>query len=309
LAVVTTLLVGGLILIIWLSAPRLSSEIGDLSQRLPHAFETLRARLDTHPIGHLLVQAITTIKSGMPAPDGNILIILNRGINFLVGVLVIFFTGLFLAIQPRMYVRGVLHLFPPARRSRAADILGAVGYTLKWWMIGQSVDMVVIGVATAVGLWLLHVPLALVIGLLAALFNFIPNFGPLFSLVPALLLTLPDDPTKALYVLILFIVLQNLEGYVLMPLIQGKASSLPGAITIIAQVLMGLLAGGLGLALAAPLAAATFLAVKMTYVEDVLGDRIETPADHPAAEEVVEARHAAAEVSQERKAPPRTDRH
>jgi predicted PurR-regulated permease PerM len=141
------------------------------------------------------------------------------------------------------------------------------------------------------------------------LFNFIPNFGPLFSLVPALLLTLPDDPTKALYVLILFIVLQNLEGYVLMPLIQGKASSLPGAITIIAQVLMGLLAGGLGLALAAPLAAATFLAVKMTYVEDVLGDRIETPADHPAAEEVVEARHAAAEVSQERKAPPRTDRH
>ena len=137
------------------------------------------------------------------------------------------------AFDPTQYVRGALRLVPPGYRVRAGEVLGAIGYTLKWWLIGQGVTMLVIATATWLGLLVLGVPLALVLGVIAGLFNFIPNFGPLFSMVPATLLALTVSPGTALGVIILFIVLQNLEGNLLTPLIQRKAVDLPPALGII----------------------------------------------------------------------------
>ena len=119
----------------------------------------------------------------------------------------------------------------------------------------------------------------LFLGLLAARFNFIPNFGPLISGVPAFLLALADSPTKALWVVALYIFAQSLEGYVLTPLVQRRAVELPPALLILFQVLAGLLLGGLGVVLAAPLLAVIVVAVKMLYVEDVLGDDAHVPGD------------------------------
>jgi predicted PurR-regulated permease PerM len=126
--------------------------------------------------------------------------------------------------------------------------------------------------------------------------NFIPNFGPLIALIPASLLALTISPSTVLWVMLLFLVLQSIEGYILLPLIQRKAVNLPAGITIAAQVLLGLLAGPLGLVLATPLAAATFVAVKMLYVEDMLGDYIETPAHGEAQEEVQKVKQAKRQV-------------
>jgi predicted PurR-regulated permease PerM len=152
-------------------------------------------------------------------------------------------------------------------------------------------------IVTWLGLRLLGVPLAGVLGALAAMFNFIPNFGPLISMVPAALLAMMDSPQRAVYVVIMYLVLQNLEGNLLTPLIQRKAVSLPPAVAIVSQILMTTLAGGIGLMLAVPLAAAVHVVVKMLYVEDALGDRIDTPADEPnPPEEVREAKAEAAEL-------------
>jgi predicted PurR-regulated permease PerM len=302
LAIVIVVLAGTLAILLWLSAAYLAAEINQLADRLPGSIAALRDKIDSNKIGHLLLQETPQVNAALSGSGdlfGNVTGVVSRTMGSLVSVVVVFVTAFYLAANARLYVRGVIHLVPTAYRERATEVLGAIGFTLKWWLIGQSIDMLVIGVATAVGLWLLGVPLALVLGLLAALFNFIPNFGPLFALVPALLLTLPTDPKLALYVVLLFMVLQSLEGYFLMPLIQGKAVNLPGALTIIAQVLMALLAGGLGLALAAPLAAATLVAVKMLYVEDLLGDNIETPADGDAHREVREVQESAGELVKE----------
>ena len=136
--------------------------------------------------------------------------------------------------------------------------------------------MIIIGVLTAVGLWLLGVPLALTLGLLAALLTFIPNIGPILAVVPAALLALLQSPTRALYVVLLYLGIQTVESYLLTPLMQKRTVSLPPALTIFAQVLMGILVGRIGLVLATPLTAALFVLVKMLYVEDILGDSIET---------------------------------
>jgi predicted PurR-regulated permease PerM len=137
--------------------------------------------------------------------------------------------------------------------------------------------MIVIGVLIGAGLWLIGVPLWFLLGLLAALFNFIPNFGPFVSYIPSVLLALAIGPSAAIWVTVLFIVAQSFEGYLLTPLVQRKAVLLPPALTITTQVLLGILVGILGVMLAAPLTAAVLVVVKMLYVEEVLGDEMHTP--------------------------------
>lgn len=115
-----------------------------------------------------------------------------------------------------------------------------------------------------------HTPLAL--ALLAGLFSFVPYLGPIVSAVPALLLALSQDQQRALYVLILYIGVQAVEGNLLTPLVQQKAVSLPAAMILFAQIMLGVLVGGIEIVLATPLAAVILVAVKMLYIEDILGD-------------------------------------
>ena len=124
---------------------------------------------------------------------------------------------------------------------------------------------------TTIGLWLLDVPLALVLGLIAALFTFIPNIGPILSAIPAVLFGLTVSPQQALYVGLLYGGIQVVESYLLTPLVQRKTIELPPALTLAAQVLLGVTFGGLGVALAAPLTAVTVVGTRMLYVEDALG--------------------------------------
>jgi predicted PurR-regulated permease PerM len=193
------------------------------------------------------------------------------------GVLAMFvvflFLGLFLAATPGLYVNGMIRLIPISKRARAREVLSATGSVLRWWLLGKVAEMIVVGVLTALGLSWLGVQPALTLGLLAAVLTFIPNFGPILSVIPAVLLAFTQDPIQALYVIILYVVIQTIESYLLTPLIHQRTVSLPPALTISAQVLLGILAGGLGVIVATPLTAALLLIVKMLYIEDILGDK------------------------------------
>ena len=152
------------------------------------------------------------------------------------------------------------------------DVLDAVGDTLRRWLVGRALLMVINGVCTAAGLWLLGIPLALTLGTIAGLLNFVPNIGPIIAGVPAVLIAWTHGPMPAFYVLLLYVALQSLDGYVLTPLIQQRTVSLAPALTIAVQVLFGVLAGTMGLLLATPVTAATLVLVRKLYLEDVLGD-------------------------------------
>jgi predicted PurR-regulated permease PerM len=133
--------------------------------------------------------------------------------------------------------------------------------------------MMTIGVLTTLGLWVLGIDLALVLGVLAALLSFIPNIGPLIALIPAALIGLFGGPDMLLYVIALYAGIQMVESYVLTPVLQQSMVDLPPARTLGMQVVLGVLAGALGLILAAPLTAVAMVVVSMWYVQDVLGDR------------------------------------
>jgi predicted PurR-regulated permease PerM len=191
----------------------------------------------------------------------------------LAGFIVILFIGLYMAVAPTLYTEGVIRLVPIAKRGRAREILQALGHTLRWWLLGRGVSMLMVGLLTAAGLWLIGVPLALTFGLLAALLTFVPYLGPILSAIPPTLLALTQQPQQALYVILLYISIQGVESYLLTPLVQERTVSLPPALTITAEVLSGILLGGLGVILATPLVAAALVLVQMLYIEDTLGER------------------------------------
>lgn len=153
-------------------------------------------------------------------------------------------------------------------------MLSAIDVALGRWLLGRFGLMVINGALTTAALWLLGVPLAPTLGLIAGVLNFIPNFGPFIAAVPAVLIALVQSPQTALYTMIVYVVVQMADAYLLTPLVDRKSVELPPVLTIAAQLLLGVMFGFVGLLLASPLTAATLILVKMLYVEDMLGDRI-----------------------------------
>jgi predicted PurR-regulated permease PerM len=156
-------------------------------------------------------------------------------------------------------------------------VLYEIGHVLRRWLVGQSALAVGVALITGTGLALLGAPFPVALALLAGLMEFVPYIGPFVAAIPAILVGFAEGPQLALWIAALFLAVQILESYVLAPLVQHKAVHLPPAVVLFSQVLMGVVVGGLGVAVATPLAAAVMVAVSMLYVEDALGDKSAKP--------------------------------
>src|SRR5439155_14484287 len=163
-------------------------------------------------------------------------------------------------------------LFPHRARARAGEVLSAMSAMLRRWLVTQLIAMATIGGITTIVLLILRVKPAFALGVLAGLFEFIPTIGPILSSLPAIAMGFLDSPEKALYVILAYTGVQFLENHLLIPLLMKGGIDLPPALTILSQALMALLFGFLGLMCAVPILAATMVAVKMLYVEGVVGD-------------------------------------
>lgn len=195
----------------------------------------------------------------------------NFASGLLGNVVVVVLIGLFTAADPATYRTGVLLLLPRARRQRVGEVLDEMAEVLRWWLAGQLVAVVAIALTTWLGLALIGMPGALLLGLQAGLVNFIPYLGPVIAAVPILLAAMAQGTTMMLWALGVHTVIQIVEGYVLAPLIQRHAVDLPPVLTLAAVTLFGTLFGAIGVALATPLVAVLKVAVTRLYVEDRLG--------------------------------------
>lgn len=273
LALVSAMLVGG-----WLLAPGVAEQVDAMHKQLPQALAQLRQRVEDYGWARKLMAQLPETRELMPdnaTALAGVTGAFSTTFSAVANFFIFLFIGLYLAVEPRLYRNGLIRLIPLNGRNRAREVVDAVGDTLRGWLIGKIVSMAVVGVATVAGLWLLDIPLALTLGLLAALLTFIPNVGPILSLLPAVLLAFLISPMHAVYVTALYVGIQLVESYFFTPLLQKRTIALPPALTIFAQVIFGVTVGSLGFVLAAPLAAALMVLVNKLYIEDTLHDRLQ----------------------------------
>jgi predicted PurR-regulated permease PerM len=189
--------------------------------------------------------------------------VLGSTLAVLAGILLVIFLSIYLAIDPSVYRRGLLHLVPRRLRGQTEEILNAIVVTLRKWLVTQLIAMIVIGVVTTVVLMALKVRAAVPLGILAGLLEFVPNLGPVLSALPAIAMGFVDSPQKALAVAIAYVGIQFIENHLLIPILMKQGLNLPPALTIVMQSLMALVFGVLGLLVAVPLLAAIVIAVQI----------------------------------------------
>lgn len=236
---------------------------------LPDAARGTAVKAPTKP-------AATTLRDRLLAQIGGIgrqfLHVLGSTLEVLAGIVLVIFLSIYLAIEPSVYRRGLLHLVPRRLRGRTEEILTAIAVTLRKWLVTQLIAMIVIGTVTTIVLMTLKVRAAVPLGILAGLLEFVPTVGPILSALPAIAMGFVDSPQKALAVAIAYVGIQFLENHLLIPILMKQGLNLPPALTIIMQGLMALIFGVLGLLVAVPLLAAIMIAAQiLTRDDDIPG--------------------------------------
>lgn len=274
LAVVSVLIFGSLVGIGFIVAPTVSDQVNEMTESVPQAWEDLKTKLRETTWGR---QVLSEVEEGreniMPGSSTMFLRVTNMftsTLGIFTDLVIILITGLFLAANPLLYTGGFVRLFPIARRNRVYEILTSCYDTLRQWLWGMFLAMCLIGFSLWIGFTIVGLKLALLMALLAFFFAFIPNIGPIIAGVPPILLAFLDSPQMALQVFLLYLVIQGIEGYILTPIIFEKMVALPPALLLFFQVMLGIVQGGLGLFLAAPLLAVVMVLVQELYIKDVL---------------------------------------
>ncbi|MEO8716289.1 MAG: AI-2E family transporter [Acetobacteraceae bacterium] len=193
-------------------------------------------------------------------------------IGLLAAILVIVATGVYFAISPDLYISGIAHLTPLWYQQRTRAILIEMGRAMQGWMLGQLVDMIIVGVIVGVGLMLVGAPLAFVLAVFAGICTFIPYFGTIISAVPAVIVSLTVGINEMVLVLCVFVVAHVVEGYIVAPFVQRRTVHLPPALTLLSMVILVAFFNILAVLIATPLMAVIMVGVARIYVEDILGD-------------------------------------
>ncbi|MHA6722063.1 AI-2E family transporter [Sphingomonas sp. RS2018] len=186
----------------------------------------------------------------------------GSAVGALTTMFMIMVIGLFVAMDPRIYERGLQWLVPQAHREEFAVTVRRMGHTLRRLLAGRLLGMVAEGILTWFALMLGGVPMAMILGVLTGLLAFIPNIGAFISGVLMVAVGFSAGSDTGMWAILTYIVVQTFDGYVLLPLVAKKTVDMPPALTLGTQILASALLGILGLALADPITAMTKAALE-----------------------------------------------
>jgi predicted PurR-regulated permease PerM len=254
----------------WLLGGPMSKEFGALRVALPEGLEAITRWLDSHSIGRWLLQWWREADSELEWT--RIAGLFGGAVGAIGGLVMMLVVGIYLAADPDLYRRGVLHLVPCGQRARVSRALGDAATGLSRWLLGQGVAMLAVGVLTATGLALIGMPLALPLGFIAGVLEFVPFFGSLAAGALIVLLAFTQGEAQALYAALVCFGVQQFESYVIQPFVQRWAIALPPALGLIAVIVFGVVFGPLGVVFAVPLMVVVMLLVQRLYIAEALGD-------------------------------------
>lgn len=241
--------------------PRFEAELNRLSQYLQDT-----TGLDVELFGEASRQAIASFVDAQ---------LLGTAVGLVGGIflpLVILIGGLYAVAKPNeRLLSPLLHVVPRDRRESFRELISLLGLRLKGWVKGTLMAMILVGTLVSLGLWVLGVPYALLLGVISGLLEIIPLLGPWIAGAIAVGVAVIDEPVKGLWVALLMLVVQQLEGNVITPLVMAKAAEVHPFVTLFALFLFGSLFGLLGLLLAVPLAILVWTIVEVLWVDRAIG--------------------------------------
>ena len=279
LGIVLVVLSSGLGLLLWLFGSQVAREVATLVEALPPAYEQFQDWVEETTVGSLLAEQIDTLRNNVgriATSAGAMAMTFSGG---LMNLLLVLIGAIYIAAQPGMYRAGLLQLIPKPVRDVSADALDSSARALRLLLGGQLVAMAVVAVLTGIGLWLLGVPAAFALALIAFLLDFVPIIGPIAAAIPGILLGFTVSPQVGLATTALYIVIQQIESNLLQPLIQQRAVELPPALLLFSLLVFGSLQGFAGLLLAAPLTVVLYVLVKRLYVRELLDTETVIPGE------------------------------
>ena len=277
---------------ILLRGPALVREFSDLRLDIAAAIQELGSRFQAQGWGQWIIahsgdstqisRALSMVLSGV----GGAIYLTG---STLAGLFLVMITSVYLAAEPDFYLRGIRRILPRRSLPTIQSCFAAATQMLRSWLVAKAVSMLTIGAFVTIGLLVIRVPLAGTLGIIAALLTFIPNLGPVLSVIPAALLAFAASPTKGMLTIAWYCAAHFLEGNIVTPLAERKIVRLPPALTLAVQLSLASVAGALGVALAAPLTA-VMLGVANTLLPSEDDASPAQPAHAIAAAEKFDAR-------------------
>lgn len=269
------LLLGGMLVagILWIGSPSLSEQADELQKTSAKMIDQTRDWLERRDWGNSLLRlenessTARTVLSNLAHLAGGLFDSLGA-IAVLAAVMV------FGLVDPTPYHAGILWLVPERHQGRTRTELSRISRVLTWWLLGRLASMMVVGMLTWLGLWLLGIPAPLALGFLAGILGFVPNLGPILALIPAVVVALTVGPWSVLWVTLLYVGVQAVETNIITPLIQQEAVRIPPALLVAFQLMMGIFAGIWGMVVATPLLVVAMLLVQTLYIRDGLNKDI-----------------------------------
>ncbi len=250
----------------WFVGARLQQQISQLSDTLPTTIQHAKEQMSQGALGSKVLEYLNSTGNSQKT-----MAVVRRFFSSSFGILsdlyIIILLALFFTVSPSLYKKGIVHLLPTKAKDKGNGLINELNTVLKKWLKGQVIGFFFIAVLTGIGLLIVGMPLVLTLALIAGLLNFIPNFGPIIALIPAVLFALMQGTTTAIIIVCMYTFIQIIQSAVTQPLIQKKMVNIPPALTIFGQVALGLLGGFWGVLLATPVIAILMMVVNKLYVK------------------------------------------
>jgi predicted PurR-regulated permease PerM len=251
-------------------------ESGQLVERYPWLEGVqlfIQNTLQTQSLDQLFSEVTRQLGSALGQLGGSVLPVVSGVASTLLSILIVVFLSLYFLADPRMHEEGVIKLFPLWYRDRVRQIIDRIDFTLRGWLQGQLLLMLIVGIASWLGLAAIGIEQAAALGVLAGLFSFVPNFGPIAALVPALAAGFAQGSDKILLIIVIIYGTSFLQSQIISPIVFKESINLPPVLVLVGQILAAIFFGFLGLMLAVPMTAILLVLVQEVYVKDILGDK------------------------------------
>ncbi len=224
-------------------------------------------------LNHIFAEVTRQLGQAAGQLGGSVLPVVSGVASTLLSLIIVIFLSLYLLAEPHKYEEGAIRLFPVWYRPRVRFIIDRIDFTLRLWLQGQLLLMIFVGFVTWLGLAILGLQQALALGVLAGLFSFVPNFGPIAALVPSLVVALVQAPQHVGWIVLIIYGTSFLQSQLVAPLLFEESINLPPVLVLIGQIFAAVFFGFLGIMLAVPIIAILLVLVQEVYVKDILGDK------------------------------------